>query len=65
MNDKKQGRPGVSRANRISDEGLMRLEKQLAEGRQISEPVLRQWVLRYGKAAQDILTKYGLNIDIP
>ena len=41
----------------------MRLEKQLAEGRQISEPVLRQWVVRYGKSALDVINKYGLHID--
>jgi hypothetical protein len=32
--------PGVSRADRISDEGLARLEKQLASGININQKVL-------------------------
>lgn len=56
MTDKAQ--PGVSRSNRLSDEGLIRLEKQLASGIKISQPVLDQWIKRYGKAAKDIIEKY-------
>jgi len=51
-------KPGVSREQRISDEGLKRLQKQLQSGVRISEPVLQQWVKRYGDAAKDIIQKY-------
>jgi len=50
--------PGVSREQRISDEGLKRLEKQLQCGVNISEQVLNQWLMRYGKAARDLIEKY-------
>ena len=33
----KPSSPGVSRENRISDEGLLRLEKQLASGTKIAQ----------------------------
>jgi len=56
---KKQTLPGVSRGNRISDEGLLRLEKQLSRGSRISQPVLRQWIKRYGQAAIEIIKKHG------
>ena len=55
--------PGVSREKRISDEGLARLEKQLKLGIKTSEPVLQQWVRRYGDAARDLLKKYHREID--
>jgi len=55
--------PGVSRKERISDEGLGRLEKQLKLGIKISEQVLQQWVRRYGDAARDLLKKYRREID--
>ena len=55
--------PGVSREKRISDEGLARLEKQLKLGIKNSEPVLQQWVRRYGDAARDLLKKYHREID--
>jgi hypothetical protein len=51
--------PGVSRANRISGEGLARLEKQLRQGSQISDPVLTQWIRRYGKAAREAIRAAG------
>ncbi len=51
-------KPGVSREQRISDEGLKRLQKQLQSGVRISESVLEQWVKRYGDAATDIIKKY-------
>ena len=57
MSDK-QPKPGVSRANRISNEGLERLEKQLAAGIKISQPVLAQWIKRYGEAARRIIKHY-------
>jgi len=47
--------PGISRNNRISDEGLQRLENQLKTGRRPSQPVLAQWVKRHGQAAQKII----------
>jgi hypothetical protein len=47
--------PGVSREQRISDEGLQRLQKQLQSGVRISDMVLQQWIKRYGDAARDII----------
>ena len=55
--------PGVSRENRISDEGLARLEKQLKLGIKINEQVLQQWVRRYGDDARRLLQKYGCEVD--
>lgn len=55
--------PGVSRSNRISDEGLLRLEKQLSRGGKISKIVLAQWVQRYGDSAREIIKKYGCYLD--
>ncbi|MDH5735540.1 MAG: hypothetical protein OEY87_05390, partial [Gammaproteobacteria bacterium] len=55
--------PGVTRENRISDEGLQRLDRQLARGGKITLPVLAQWVRRYGDSARDIIRQYGYNID--
>jgi len=52
--------PGVSRDNRISNEGLERLEKQLARGVKIARPVLAQWIKRYGDPAKRIIKKYSL-----
>jgi hypothetical protein len=52
-------RPGVSRAQRISEEGLQRLERQLQRGARISEQVKQQWVKRYGKPAIDIFSRYA------
>jgi len=51
--------PGISRDNRISDEGLERLEKQLQRGGQVSDAVLAQWIRRYGDAARELIRKYG------
>ena len=59
----KRGQPGVSREQRLSDEGLLRLERQLREGGGISAMVLRQWVARYGQPAKDLLRKYGRDPD--
>ncbi len=50
--------PGISRENRISDEGLQRLETQLKAGRRPSQQVLDQWVKRHGEAAQKIIDQY-------
>lgn len=54
--------PGVSRQNRISDEGLDRLRKQLASGINISQPVLQQWIRRYGDSARQIIKQYGFTV---
>ena len=55
----RRGRPGVSREQRLSDEGLLRLERQLREGGNVSDMVLRQWIRRYGDAAKDLIRQYG------
>jgi hypothetical protein len=57
--DKKVPSPGVSRQNRISDDGLERLEKQLARGARINTPVLAQWIRRYGENAREIIKQHG------
>lgn len=51
--------PGVSREQRISDEGLSRLDNQLRSGRKISSQVLQQWIKRYGDDARQLLKRYG------
>ena len=51
--------PGVSRTERISDEGLQRLERQLRNGAGVSQPVLAQWIKRYGDSARTIIDKYN------
>ncbi len=55
----KQNNPGISRSDRISDEGLVRLDKQLEMGSQISDPVLAQWIKRYGEPAREIIRRHG------
>lgn len=57
--NRKQSNPGVSRHNRITDEGLQRLDKQLGSGVKVSRPVLEQWIKRYGEAAIEIIQKHG------
>jgi len=54
----KKGVPGVSREQRLSDEGLTRLDRQLRTGVKISRVVLDQWVKRYGDDALAIIEKY-------
>lgn len=56
--DKEKTGPGVSRENRISDEGLARLDKQLQRGIKISRAVLGQWIKRYGDDARVIIDRY-------
>lgn len=51
--------PGVSRQQRISDEGLARLDKQLKSGVRISSQVLHQWIKRYGDEARMLLKSQG------
>lgn len=54
-----KSKPGISRNDRISDEGLRRLERQLASGAKMSPIVLEQWVKRYGEAAEKLIQKYS------
>ena len=61
MRDQKH-KPGVSRDNRLSDEGLDRLRRQLSSGIKISQPVLLQWIKRYGEAARTIIEQHGINL---
>lgn len=58
MNEER-GIPGVSRQNRLSEEGLARLERQLEKAARISDPVLSQWIRRYGEAAREIIRNHG------
>jgi hypothetical protein len=53
----------VSRAERISDDGLERLRKQLSTGGRISQPVLQQWVKRYGEPARILIEQCGIELD--
>jgi len=53
--------PGISRDNRISDEGLNRLRRQLQSDVRISRPVLDQWVQRYGEKAIKLLKEFGIS----
>jgi len=55
----KQAIPGVSRADRLSEEGLERLARQLASGSQISDAVLAQWIRRYGEPALALIKQHG------
>ena len=55
--------PGVSRAERISDEGLRRLEIQLSSDRKVSSIVLAQWIRRYGEPARVLIRQYGCYTD--
>ena len=50
--------PGVSRDDRLSDEGLMRLESQLDSGANMSDLILIQWIRRYGDPVREILKKH-------
>ena len=50
--------PGVSRNSRISDEGLLRLDKQLQAGTRVSTAVLAQWIRRYGDSARNIIKQH-------
>lgn len=50
--------PGVSRPQRIGDEGLRRLERQLQVGAPMRQAVLDQWVARYGDAARELIARY-------
>jgi len=56
-------RPGVSRVERLSDEGLRRLQRQLQSAMRVREPVLLQWVRRYGQAAIELIEENGRMTD--
>ena len=58
MSDR-QPAPGISRTQRLSDEGLQRLDRQLASGSQISDAVLVQWIRRYGESARALIRQHG------
>lgn len=47
--------PGVTREQRISNEGLVRLEMHLRAGTKINAQVLPQWVKRHGEDAGVLL----------
>jgi len=51
--------PGVHRQSRLCDEGLQRLEKQLARGSRVDPAVLGQWIKRYGEPAREIIKRHG------
>ncbi len=51
--------PGIDRDDRLSDESLRRLEKQLKTGRKPSQQVLDQWVKRHGEPALKLIEKYS------
>ena len=51
--------PGIARKNRLSDEGLQRLERQLRSASGISDMVLTQWIRRYGEPARTIIRRHG------
>lgn len=58
MNDRPR-KPGIGRPNRLSGEGLERLERQLEHGSHISDGVLVQWIRRYGEPARAIIRRHG------
>ncbi|MEJ2214041.1 MAG: hypothetical protein P8Y20_08270 [Gammaproteobacteria bacterium] len=59
MTEKNRTTPGIQRQERISDEGLNRLEKKLMSGSRISTAVKQQWIKRYGEQAQKLFNKYN------
>ena len=60
----KQRNPGVSRDNRISDEGLKRLEKHLNGGTKMTQMVLEQWIKRYGEPARELIKRYRPELEV-
>lgn len=51
--------PGVSRDQRLSDDGLARLQKHLTSGANMTDMVLAQWIRRYGGAARELIRQHG------
>jgi len=62
MSNSYQPKPGVSREQRLSAEGLERLEKQLHSAAGISDQVLAQWIHRYGDAAKRLILASGRDL---
>ena len=56
---KAQPVPGIARTGRLSEEGLKRLDKQLATGAEMNGQVLAQWIRKYGEPAREIIKKFG------
>ncbi len=59
MDNPRQPAPGISRTQRLSEEGLRRLARQLESGAGISDQVLRQWIRRYGDKARKLILDSG------
>ena len=51
--------PGISRDDRISNDGLQRLENHLQKGAKMSHQVLKQWIKRYGEPARELIRENG------
>jgi hypothetical protein len=56
---KERPTPGISRQERLSEEGLQRLENHLQLGTAMSDQILMQWIRRYGEPARNLLKRYG------
>jgi hypothetical protein len=52
-------KPGISRQQRLSEEGLLRLENHLQLGTAMRDQILAQWIRRYGEPARILLKRYG------
>jgi len=63
MGGTRRPQPGVSRQQRVSREGLQRLEAHLKRGIRIGRPVLAQWIKRYGQPAREMIKEYGQYTD--
>jgi len=50
---------GIERSQRLSDEGLQRLQNHLQRGTRMSDQVLQQWIRRYGEAARVLIRAQG------
>jgi len=59
VNNEKTFIPGVNRDDRLSEQGLQRLEKQLSSGAAMSVQVLAQWIHRYGEPARTLIKQYN------
>ncbi|MCW8931427.1 MAG: hypothetical protein OQL19_14445 [Gammaproteobacteria bacterium] len=57
MNNNKP-HPGVSREERISKEGLQRLEEHLKNGSRMKPSILKQWIKRYGDSARQLIKQH-------
>ena len=51
--------PGLARQDRLSAEGLQRLEQHLKLGTAMSDQILAQWIRRYGEPARDLIRRHG------